>query len=425
MTGTEAISRIQSVSWQGSRPGLERIQVLLSLLGHPENRLKFIHIAGTNGKGSTAAMLAAVLRQAGFRTGLFTSPYLQRFHERMQIDGIPISDEELGTVTEIAAPLAEGMTDPPTEFEMMTGVALQWFANRRCDIVVLETGLGGRLDATNAIPAPEVCVLTAIGLDHTAILGDTLPLIAREKAGIIKPNTPVVLYEAPSSVERVVAEVCEEQGCPLTVARFSSLQVHRDDLQGQCFDYGPWKDLHLSLLGSHQRRNAAVVLETISQLRKKGWSIPETALQKGLSLARWPGRFEILRSSPVFIADGGHNPQCAEALSANLTSYFPNTPIHFLLGVLSDKDWHTVMDVVAPLGSRFVTVTPDNPRALPAQTLGAYLERFGKPVTVCASVEEGLRTILAEAGPETVICSFGSLFLTGEVRTLMTEEPRL
>lgn len=419
MTGTEAISHIQAVSWMGSKPGLARIRALLAALDHPERRLKFIHIAGTNGKGSTAAMLAAVLRQSGFRTGLFTSPYLQRFHERMQVDGQPIPDRELAAVTETVAPLAEAMADRPTEFEMMTAVALQWFSDRKCDVVVLETGLGGRLDATNVIEHPEVCVITAIGLDHTAILGDTLPAIAAEKAGILKPGVPAVLYQAPEAVEAVVRNACREKNCPLTTADFSALRVHRDDLSGQVFDYGPWKALRLSLLGAHQRKNAAVVLETVTQLRRLGWAIPDRAVYGGLAAARWPGRFEILRRAPIFLADGGHNPQCAEALAANLAHYFPGRPIRFLLGVMADKDWRTVMDTVAPFAGSFCAVTPDNPRALPAGELGAYLERFGKPVAVCPSVEAGVEALLTQAGPDDVICSFGSLFLTGEVRTLL------
>ena len=419
MTGTEAISHIQAVSWMGSKPGLERIHALLTALDHPERRLKFIHIAGTNGKGSTAAMLAAVFRQAGYRTGLFTSPYLQRFHERMQVDGQPIPDAELGAVTEQVAPLAETMTDRPTEFEMMTAVALQWFAARQCQIVVLETGLGGRLDATNIIQHPEVCVITAIGLDHTAVLGDSLPLIAAEKAGILKPGVPAVLYQAPEEVQAVVQHACHEKNCPLTVADFPALRVREDALTGQVFDYGPWKGLRLSLLGGHQRKNAAVVLETVTQLRRLGWAIPDQAVYDGLAAARWPGRFEILCYAPIFLADGGHNPQCAEALAANLAHYFPGKPIRFLLGVMADKDWHTVMNTVAPFACAFYTVTPDNPRALPAAELGTYLEQFGKPVTAFSSVPAGVRAVLSDAGPDDVICSFGSLFLTGEVRTLM------
>jgi len=423
MTGQEAISHIHAVSWQGSKPGLERTIALLDALGRPDRRLKYIHIAGTNGKGSTAAMLASVLQKAGYRTGLFTSPYLQRFHERMQIDGRPIPDEELGSVTAYVAPFAESMADRPTEFELMTAVALQWFADRKCDIVVLETGLGGLLDATNVIEQPEVCVITAIGLDHTELLGDTLAKIAGEKAGILKPDTPVVLYQAPHEVDEVITAAAILKGCPLTRSRPEEIVVRSDTMEGQVFDYPPFSNIRLSLLGSHQRSNAAVVLETLLRLRKRGWNIPDAAIYDGLAEARWPGRFEILRTAPLFIADGGHNPQCAFALAENLKHYFPGRSIHFLLGVLADKDWPTVMETVAPLAASFTTVTPDNPRALGSGELGEWLAQYGKPVTVCSSIEEGVNHILEHTPEDEVICSFGSLYLTGAVRTVLVGEP--
>lgn len=417
MTGEEAIRYIGSVSWRGSRPGLARTQELLARMGHPEEKLKFVHIAGTNGKGSTAAMLAAVLQQAGYRTGLYTSPYLERFHERMQVDGVPISDEELGAVTRDIAPLAEAMEDHPTEFELVTCVALGWFLRRECDIVVLETGLGGRLDSTNAIPAPEACVITNIGLDHTRELGDTLVKIAGEKAGIIKPGAPVVLYQQEPEVEEVFRRVCQIQGAGLSTADFTQIQVKRDTLEGQEFDCGPWKGVKISLLGEHQRRNAAVVLDTVGVLRGRGWRIPDRAVYQGLAQARWPGRFEVLCRRPVFIADGGHNPQCAAALKANLEAYFPGRKITFLLGVLADKDYRTELDLIAPLARRFFTVTPDSPRALPGEELARCLAPYGRPVTVCASVARGIEEVFAQAGEEEIICSFGSLYMTGEVRS--------
>lgn len=419
MTGEEAIAFIQEVSWRGSKPGLSRVRALLEAMGRPDRRLKYVHIAGTNGKGSTAAMTAAILQAAGYKVGLYTSPYLQRFHERMRIDGKSIPDDELGAVVEGLVPLARAMDDRPTEFELTTCAAFQWFAQKSCDIVVLEVGMGGRLDATNVIESPEVCVLTAIGLDHTEQLGNTLPLIAGEKAGILKKGVPAVLYQAPEAVDSVVAQACARLGCPLTRARFGDLTVRSDTVQGQLFDYPPFRNLRLSLLGGHQRKNAAVVLETVLQLRTLGWSIPDAAVFDGLSAARWPGRFEILKTAPLFLADGGHNPQCAEALAANLAWYFPGKPIHFLVGMLSDKDWRTVMDTIAPLAGSFTAVTPENPRALDAAELGAYLERFGRPVEVCPTVEAGLKAALAGAGAEDVVCSFGSLYLTGQIRTLV------
>ena len=421
MTGNQAVDFIHSVSWQGSKPGLDRTLALLNAMGRPDRKLKYIHIAGTNGKGSTAAMLASVLRHSGYRVGMFTSPYLQRFNERMQINGLPISDEILGQVTARVAPHALSMFDRPTEFELMTCVGLQWFAEQNCDIVVLETGLGGLLDATNVIEKPEVCVITAIGLDHTELLGDTLSAIAKEKAGILKPGVPAVLYQTSDEVTEVVRDACVQKGCPLTLTRFQDIRVHSDTIRGQEFDYLPFSNLQIPLLGGHQRKNTAVVIETLAILRNLGWNIPERAVREGLAATAWPGRFEVLRSEPLFIADGGHNPQCAEALAANLAHYFPDKSIHFLLGVMADKDWHTVMDLVAPLAASFTTVTPENPRSLPSDQLGAYLSRYGKPVTVCTTVEEGIESILSRSSHEEVICSFGSLYLTGQVRTLLLE----
>lgn len=419
MTGREAIAYMASISWRGSKPGLERTQALLAALGHPERTLKFVHIAGTNGKGSTAAMLSSILQKAGFRTGLYTSPYLQRFHERMQVDGLPIPDEELGAVTEALLPHANALPDKPTEFELMTCAAFLWFARRQCDIVVLETGLGGRLDSTNVIEAPLVSVITAIGLDHTDILGDTVEEIALEKAGIVKPGCPVVYYQPQDGVAQVLLQAFHDKAVAFTSAAFDQIQVISDDLGGQTFHYGPWKEVRLALLGAHQRKNAAVVLEVVGVLRGLGWAISPQAVYSGLAAARWPGRFEILRGDPLTVIDGGHNPQCAEALAVNLAHYFPGRRIHFLLGVLADKDWHQVMARVAPLAASFTAVAPDSPRALPAQRLGDYLAQFGTPVQVCPTVACGLEQVLARAAAEDVVCAFGSLYLVGEVRTLM------
>ena len=236
MTGKEALAYIHNVPWQGTRLGLERTRELMEKLGHPEEKLRFIHIAGTNGKGSTAAMTASVLRAAGLRTGLYTSPYLQVFNERMSVDGEMISDEELGEITSMIRPLAEEMADPPTEFELITAVAMAYFLRRRCDIVVLEVGMGGRLDSTNVIPAPEAAVICNIGLDHVAELGDTVEKIAFEKAGIIKPGCDTVLYEPESAgVAAVVRRVCEERGAALHMADFSALESLEDSVLGQTF----------------------------------------------------------------------------------------------------------------------------------------------------------------------------------------------
>lgn len=416
MTGQEAIDYIHSYNWLGSRPGLSRTSELLSRLGHPERELRFVHIVGTNGKGSTAAMLEHILHKAGYVTGLYTSPYLWRFHERIRVNGAEITDDELGEVADYVRRFAEEMEDHPTEFELVTCIALEHYRRRGCDIVVLEAGLGGRLDSTNAIPAPEVAVITNIGLDHTELLGDTVEKIAAEKGAVVKPGCEAVLYGQADSVEAVIADICRTQGVSLAVADFTKLRIREDSRSGQCFDYGDLSGLSIRLLGEHQRKNAAVALETVFALRRRGWAIPEEAIRRGLAQAQWPGRFEILGERPWFIVDGGHNPQCAATVAANLDAYFPGEKAVFLMGVLADKDYAGLTGQIADRARAFVTVSPDSPRALPAEELAEHLARYGLPVTVCGSIAEGVSTAAALAGTTGLVCALGSLYMAGAVR---------
>ena len=418
VTYQEAIEYINGVRWLGSKPGLERVTELLHRLGDPQKKLKFVHIAGTNGKGSCAAMTASVLRAAGYRTGLFTSPYLWRFNERMQLNGRPIEDEALADVTARLKPHAEAMADHPTEFEMMTAAALLWYAEEKCDVVVLEVGLGGRFDATNVIEAPEVSVIMNIGLDHTEILGDTLGQIAFEKAGIVKPGCPCVLYEQSEEVTEVVRRVCAERKAPLRIADFSAIRPEFDSLEGQVFTYKN-NAYAIPLLGAHQMKNAAVVIEAVEVLREKGWRIEQEALEHGLYAVSWPARFELLREEPPFVVDGGHNVQCAETVADNLRRYFPDTRRVLLMGVLRDKDVAGMLAVLAPAADAFVCVTPASPRALPAEELAALLRPYGKPVTACGSIPEGVSEALARAEDGAMVCAVGSLYMAGEIRYCM------
>ena len=314
MTLDQALHYIHAVCWKGSIPGLERITALLDAMGHPERKLKFIHVTGTNGKGSTCAMLASMFTKAGYKTGLYTSPYLIRFNERIQIDGVQIPDEEVCRITEYIKPLADSVFEQPTEFEMVTALGFEYFARHNCDLVVCEVGMGGEFDATNVILPPEAAILCNIGLDHTEVLGDTLEKIAATKSGIIKPGSPCVLYGQQRSVEEVIEKVCAERGCKLYRADYADVHPLSASLEGQRFDWKNLHDLSLPLLGEHQLHNAATVLTTIDAIRDRGWNVPERAVREGLADVRWPGRFEILRRNPMFIVDGGHNPQCLEAL---------------------------------------------------------------------------------------------------------------
>lgn len=415
MTLEEALHYIHAVCWKGSIPGLERISALLDKMGHPERTLKFVHVTGTNGKGSTCAMVASVLRQAGCRTGLYTSPYIVRFNERMQINGEMIPDDELCAITEEIKPLADSIFEQPTEFEMVTAIAFAWFAHRKCDVVVCEVGMGGEFDATNVIGSPEAAVLCNIGLDHTEVLGDTLEKIAATKSGIIKSGCDAVLYRSTPAVEAVVAQRCREVGARLHLVNFDSLRPRAHSLEGQVFDFDGMAGLRLPLLGEHQLHNAAVALTTLHVLQDRGWQISEDAIRQGLAQVTWPGRFQIIRRDPLFLIDGGHNPQCIQALARNITNYLPGRPLTVLTGVLSDKDFHCMYRSVADAAAEFITVTPDNPRALTAQELARYLLSFGKPVIPCDTVADGVRLALEHAGKDGTVLCYGSLYLLGDV----------
>ena len=412
----EALADISGVEFFGSKPGLERIRELLGKLGEPQKGMKFVHIAGTNGKGSCAAMTASVLRAAGYKTGLYTSPYLYRFNERMRINGREIDDDVLAGIVARVRPAAEAMDDHPTEFELMTAAALLWFREQACEIVVLEVGLGGRFDATNIIDAPEAAVIMNIGLDHTGVLGGSVEQIAAEKAGIIKPGCDAVLFEQDAAVTAIVRDRCEALGARLHIADFSALHSEFDSLYGQSFTYRG-EAYALPLLGAHQRKNAAVVLELVEVLRERGWRLGQTAVEHGLYAVSWPGRFELLSEEPAFIVDGGHNPQCAQTVAENLLHYFPDTRRILLLGILKDKDFAGLTELLDPVADEYVCITPGSFRALPAGELAAHLARYGKPVRVCESIRDGVSAALERAGElGGMVCAAGSLYSVGEIR---------
>ena len=420
MNATEAIAYIHSVCWKGSTPGLYRTRELLEKMGDPHRKLKYVHIAGTNGKGSTAAMTASILQQAGYRTGLFTSPYIYRFNERMQVNGQPIDDRELAEITEYVKPLASSMAESPTEFELVSCIAFEYFLRQKCDIVVLEVGMGGAFDSTNIIPCPEVAVITNIGLDHTDFLGSTVEEIARTKAGIFKEGGNAVVYRGTPGVEAVFEEVCAEKNVKLTKADFASLKLHSHDLEGQVFDCGSRKQLELPLLGDHQLHNAAVVLSVADVLIQKGWKISEENIREGIRTVSWPGRFDIMRKEPLFIIDGGHNPQCIEALVKNIQDYLAGRRIIVLTGVLADKDYADMYKPVMPYVEQFVCITPPNPRKLEAAQLAIYLEQAGAKAAVpTESIPAGVAKAMELAGKDGVVLCFGSLYTIGDIRNAL------
>lgn len=421
MNITETLNYIHSKVWTGGTFGIDSTRELLEKMGNPEKKLKFVHVAGTNGKGSTAAMIASILHKAGYRVGLYTSPYIITFNERMQIDGENISDEELCELTEYIRPMVEKMSQRPSEFELITCLAMEYYLRHECDVVVLEVGLGGTMDSTNAIECPEAAVIVNIGLDHMQVLGNTLEEIAEAKAGIIKENCDCVVYHQDPAVEAVFERVCRDKHANMHIAGVESIALVKASLKGQVFDYGDMKGLQIALLGEHQLHNTAVVLKTIEVMKSKGWNVSDDAIRAGLSTVRWPGRFEVVREDPLFIIDGGHNPQCLDALTQAFRDYIPGKKIVFLNGCMADKDYGAMFMDLVPFAQEFVTVTPNNPRALQAEALKEHLSVYKLPVTACASVAEGVRTAVEHAGKDGVVCTCGSLYMIGEIYAALSK----
>ena len=417
MTGQEAVAYIDTFQWQAHAPGLERIRTLLHALGDPQKELKFVHVAGTNGKGSVCAYLASVLRCAGYRVGLCTSPFLEDFRERIQVDGKLIPPETLGELTELARPAAEAMGDHPTEFELITAVAMLYFRHCRCDIVVLEVGLGGALDASNVIDVPEAAVITAMGMDHAAILGPTLGDIAAAKAGIIKPGGAVVSFGGCPEADAVIRERCRKQGAQLTEVDFSRLRVVGTGLDGTDLEFAPYGALHVPLVGLYQAKNAAVAVTAVEVLEKRGWEISRRALEQGLASVCWPGRLEVVRrTGPVILRDGAHNAHGMAATVESLRALFPGKKLTILMGVMADKDVEDMLKLLAPIAGQVFTVRPESPRAMPAEELAALVNRYGVPAVPCAGVAAGLQAAAQAAGADGAVCALGSLYLVGEVR---------
>ncbi len=414
MNYEETLEYIHSSSSVFCKPGLDRIDALLDALGHPERAMKYIHVGGTNGKGSTSSMLAKILAAEGYRVGLYTSPYVRRFNERMRISGVEISDEELTEITALVRPIAENMADKPTEFELITAIAFEYFRRGSCDVVVLEVGMGGRLDSTNVIDSPLLSIITGISLDHVAFLGDTVEKIAFEKAGIIKAGCPVLFGGEDDAALSVIREVAERKNSPLYTLDYSALSVKKSDLTGSEFSYKTWENIKISLLGSYQPRNAAVVLTAVDILRKEGLAISDKAVRLGLLTASWPARFEVILDSPTVIFDGAHNAEGIAAAVASIKSYFGDKRVVIFTGVLSDKDYNAIAKSIAEVASYAFTITPDNPRALSAEKYAEILANNGVISTPCKNTEEAIeKGILSASEQGTALCCLGSLYTYG------------
>lgn len=405
----------------GSHLGLERIQLVCAALSDPQKRLRFIHIAGTNGKGSVATFIAQVLEQAGYKVGLFTSPHLERYNERFRVNGIPIDDqllEELLYKTENAIQKVEQdhpEYGPVTEFELGTALAFLYFAEVNVDVVVLETGLGGRLDATTVVQ-PELTIITSIGHDHMDRLGRSLPQIAYEKAGIIKEGVAVVTGIQHPAATQVLKEVAEQKGAPMYSLDEVPWKRMHWDMHGGQLSYPGYEILDIHLLGAHQLDNAAVALLALDILQDQGWSIPNEAVRNGMLKARWPGRMEVVSFEPLIILDGGHNQEGLMALAAGLqhiSSQVGSVPFTFVFGMLSNKDIGLV-DVLFPIAERFVFTKADSGRLSPMEP--ERLVQYGKSRGMRAVGYDSALDALQDALETAPVCVCGSLYLVGTVK---------
>ena len=459
MDWNEAIALLHGANWKHTKIGLERMRDFMHALGDPQEKLRYVHIAGTNGKGSACVMTQSILTAAGFRTGLYISPHLDQFNERISIDGETISDADLRRLAARVRAAAETLGEEPTDFEMITAMAFCWFEEQHCALVVLEVGMGGRLDATNVISHPEVCAIMHIGLDHTEFLGDTVEQVAAEKAGILKPGADCVLYHqlpgvmdvvqqrfadvnpdaagttdaAASALNADTVDSCCASGAAgttdgafdmahsnhagastksaatrLVITDPTAFTARTRTIDGQVFDYCARRHLRIQLLGNYQMENAMAVLDIIDCLQRRGFGISENAIWAGLAQATWPGRFEVLSRDPLLIVDGAHNPNGVEALVDTIRAYFPDQKINFVMGVMKDKDYHTMLRLIAPYAARFITELPDAHRALrPEQLKSEIRAYFDGPVETADSVTAAVQRAMEIAGDSRDTCCTG------------------
>lgn len=423
----DAVAYIESRAVFGSRPGFERIHVLLDRLGHPEKGLRYVHVAGTNGKGSVSAEVANILTAAGYRTGLFTSPYVSDFRERITVSGRFIEKERLAKLTakvqSVVAELdKEGIE--ATEFEVITAIAFLFFRDIACDIVVLEVGLGGLLDSTNVIERPVVCAITSLSKDHMAVLGNSIEEIAEQKAGIIKRNCPVVsASDQPDSALRVLASAAGQKNAAFYVADPSQIEVLKECASGTLIKIED-TEMRLPMMGAHQITNLAVTLEIIKVLRSKGYNIGTKAIKKGVEGTRLPARQERLHDEPFILLDGGHNAAGVAALKNVTERFLSDKKQIYVIGVLKDKEVSKILKQILPSAAQVFTATPNSDRAMTAEDLKREIEQSGiyqGPVSAVDDPKEAFDKAYAAAKPENAVIVCGSLYLAGDVRSHILE----
>ena len=416
MNYEEALEYIHSINWEFCKPGLERIEKLCQGLDNPQNSLKFIHVAGTNGKGSFCAMLSSVLTEAGYKTGLYTSPYIKFFNERMAINGESISNSELVAITEKVKMVADKMEEKPTEFELVTAIALEYFKQNNCDYVILECGLGGRLDSTNIVDTTVLSVITGISLDHVSILGDTIEKIAYEKAGIIKEGIPCLWCGKDANAREVIKQRASQQNSKLFDVNHNNIKIKEATLNGTIFDFENHKNVKIKLLGTYQPINASNVLKAIEILRSMGISVDDCHVLKGLEKARWSARFERILDTPTMIFDGGHNAEGVFSAVESIEKYFPNERVYIITGVMKDKDYNIIAKRVSQVADKVYTVTPDNPRALNAKDYAQVYSSLGIDSHPFDDIMSAVKACVSEASQnnKSIIC-LGSLYMYKEL----------
>ncbi|CCO07672.1 bifunctional folylpolyglutamate synthase/dihydrofolate synthase [Desulforamulus hydrothermalis] len=426
----QAIQYLKGLTKFGMNLGLDRIRELLRRLGNPHRHLKIIHIGGTNGKGSTTAMISSILRAAGFKTGMFTSPHLHSYTERFIINGQPVAPSQLAELISEIRPHLDDMVkegfEHPTEFEVSTALALLYFARQQVDYVALEVGLGGAIDSTNVV-IPQVSVITNVALDHMDLLGQTVEEIARVKAGIIKKGVPVVTAATGTALEVIRQVAAANQSRLVTVGREVSWHTGQSPGQGGCRQLvinGQYHNYHikLPLLGRHQQINAATAVAAVETLFSGCRRLPAAVVEEGLRRVEWPGRLEVVGQNPTVLLDGAHNHAGAQALRQALQEYFANRQVIFVLGMLADKQRQQVVDELAPLAKAVIVTRPGHPRAGDWYRLAEYVKKYLPNVEIVEEVPQAVNRALAKAGAADVVCITGSLYMVADARSALLKK---
>lgn len=422
MTYEEALSYIHSFKRTKSTPSLKRIKELLSLMGNPEKSFPAVHVAGTNGKGSFSAMLERVLTFSGYKVGLYTSPFIEKFNERMQIGNIQIPDALLTEITEYVKPFADSMEDSPTEFDVTTAIGFEFFKRSGIDIAVVEAGLGGRFDSTNVFEKPLLSVITGVALDHTELLGDTVEKIAAEKAGIIKSGSPVLFGGNDISALEVIKSTSEALASPFFLPDTDKITIKKADLSSTVFDIAERKDVKITLLGMYQPYNAANVIKAVDILRKENINIPEEALIKGLEETKWKARFERLSKNPDVFYDGSHNPQGIEFAVKTIKKYFGEKKPILVMGVMKDKNFSDMIDELSTVADSVYALCPHNARALSENDLAKEFGKRGIPAFAFSDMESGVENaVKCAVSQKKTIIALGSLYLYSDFKKALAK----